>query len=113
MLDTVRLARTCMPELASHSLDHLARHMQLPIPPDRHRALADVRLTLAVLQRLLQRGRWSTLMDSSAPLSCRRRNQTRAPLTSPASSDQERHGAFLRIVPRAVHRLPTSQLICG
>lgn len=63
LLDTVRLAHTCLPELASHSLDYLARHLQLQIPCDRHRALADVRLTLAVLQRLLRRGRWSTLMD--------------------------------------------------
>ncbi|MBE1496309.1 DNA polymerase III epsilon subunit-like protein [Amycolatopsis lexingtonensis] len=59
----MRLARTCLPELASHSLDHLARHLQLQIPRDRHRALADVRLTLAVLQRLINRGHWSTLMD--------------------------------------------------
>lgn len=63
LLDTVRLARASVPELESHSLDHLARHLQLRIPPDRHRALADVRLTLAVLQHLLQRGRWSALID--------------------------------------------------
>jgi DNA polymerase-3 subunit epsilon len=63
LLDTVRLARECLPELASHSPDHLARHLQLQVPHDRHRALADVRLTLAILQRLLRRGRWSTLTD--------------------------------------------------
>lgn len=52
-----------MPELPSRTLDQLARHFQLQIPHDRHGALADIRLTVAVVQRLLERGRWSGLMN--------------------------------------------------
>lgn len=44
-LDTVRLARAAYPELASHTLDMLMRHLNIPQPIDRHRALPDARIT--------------------------------------------------------------------
>ena len=63
LLDTLRLARAGLPELTAHGLSELARYFAVPIPHDRHRALADVRLTVAVLRALLERGRWDTLLD--------------------------------------------------
>ncbi|WIX85725.1 3'-5' exonuclease [Amycolatopsis sp. DG1A-15b] len=112
LLDTVRLARACQPELALHSLDHLARHLQLQIPRDRNRALADVRLTLSVFQQFLRavsgRPRWTL----SASPSFRRRSQARTLPISPASSDRERIVSARR-APRTVHRLSTPQTACG
>ncbi|MFD0665847.1 3'-5' exonuclease [Thermocatellispora tengchongensis] len=61
LLDTVRLARTAYPDLARHRLDDLLRHLAIPAPPDRHRALADVVVTLAVFGRLLDDGPWNSL----------------------------------------------------
>jgi DNA polymerase III subunit epsilon len=61
LLDTVRLARVVYPDLAHHRLDDLIRHLDIPAPPDRHRALPDVVVTLAVFARLLQDGTWSGL----------------------------------------------------
>jgi hypothetical protein len=40
MLDTVRLARACLPGLPSYTLDALLEHLDIPIPAGRHRALA-------------------------------------------------------------------------
>lgn len=66
-LDTVRLARAVLPDLGSHRLDVLIHHLALPRPIDRHRALPDVEVTVAVLQRLTDLadldGRWRTLSD--------------------------------------------------
>lgn len=65
MIDTLRLARACYPYLASHSLDALLTHLDIPMPADRHRALADVHLTAQLLGRLLADGgtrlRWARL----------------------------------------------------
>ncbi|WP_328604517.1 3'-5' exonuclease [Amycolatopsis sp. NBC_00345] len=63
LLDTLRLARASLPELTAHGLSELARYFGVTIPPDRHRALADVELTIAVLRELLTRGPWETLLD--------------------------------------------------
>lgn len=52
-IDTVKLAKHLLPTLRAYNLDTLAHHFALPIPRDRHRALPDVRLTCAVLLRLL------------------------------------------------------------
>ncbi|GIM94427.1 exonuclease domain-containing protein [Paractinoplanes toevensis] len=65
MLDTLRLARACYPELGSHRLDDLLHHLNIPVPAERHRALADAAVTAKVLRRLLEDGstryRWSHL----------------------------------------------------
>lgn len=61
ILDTVRLARDLYPDLTSHSLDVLLRHLGIPSPPDRHRALADVRLTAEVFIRMVSDSTWMNL----------------------------------------------------
>jgi len=66
-LDTVRLARTAYPDLPSHSLDMVLRHLRIPIPAGRHRAMPDVELTAAAFPRILTdggaAGRWHRLAD--------------------------------------------------
>ncbi|RLK58387.1 3'-5' exonuclease [Actinokineospora cianjurensis] len=62
LLDTVRLARDLYPDLGGgHGLDNLTRHLQIPVPPDRHRAMADVRLTTKLLRRMTDTGHWTSL----------------------------------------------------
>jgi DNA polymerase-3 subunit epsilon len=63
LLDTVRLARTALPGLAHHGLSEVARHLGLDIPANRHRAMPDAELTVAVLTGLLARGPWRSLHD--------------------------------------------------
>lgn len=67
LICTVKLARRAVPELGSHRLDVVARYFGLPIPPDRHRAMPDVELTVQVFQRLVaagdEAGRWANLLD--------------------------------------------------
>ncbi|HEY0717735.1 MAG TPA: 3'-5' exonuclease [Streptosporangiaceae bacterium] len=67
LLDTVRLARAAYPELSSHSLDVVLRHLRIPIPAGRHRAMPDVELTAAAFARILADGsatrRWHRLAD--------------------------------------------------
>jgi DNA polymerase-3 subunit epsilon len=53
LIDTVKLSRLLLPDLHSHSLDWLISHFGIARPPDRHRAMADVRVTVTVLARLL------------------------------------------------------------
>jgi DNA polymerase III epsilon subunit-like protein len=66
-LDTVRLARTAYPQLASHSLDSLLTHLPIPPPPGRHRAMPDTETTAALFTRILTdgpaTGSWRTLAD--------------------------------------------------
>ncbi len=66
-LDTVKLARASYPELASHSLDALLLHLQIPVPAGRHRAMPDVEVTAALFTRILADGMacgsWRTLAD--------------------------------------------------
>lgn len=65
LLDTVRLARAVHPNLASHGLDALMTALGIPRPADRHRALADVQVTVQIFKHLIvagaQAGLWSTL----------------------------------------------------
>ncbi|MEV0766219.1 3'-5' exonuclease [Nocardia sp. NPDC050435] len=61
MLDTVRLARGLYPDLPRHSLDTLMRHLHIPSPPDRHRALADVRVTAQIFIRMVTDAQWLNL----------------------------------------------------
>lgn len=65
MIDTVRLARACWPNLDSYSLDALLDRLGITIPAGRHRALADALITAELFHRLLIEGatahRWSRL----------------------------------------------------
>ena len=55
-LDTVKLASVTYPELASHSLDALLLHLQIPVPAGRHHAMPDVEVTAALFIRILADG---------------------------------------------------------
>ena len=62
LIDTVRLARARYPSLpGGHGLDNLTRHLQIPIPPNRHRAMADVQLTTALFCRMVTDSDWTDL----------------------------------------------------
>lgn len=63
LLDSVLLARRAVPELTRHGLSQVADYLGLRIPHDRHRALADVELTAALLPLLLDRGPWRSLLE--------------------------------------------------
>ncbi len=63
LVDSVLLARRAVPELTRHGLSQVADYLGLRIPHDRHRALADVELTTALLLRLLDRGPWQSLLE--------------------------------------------------
>lgn len=67
MLCTVKLARIAFPELHSHKLNELLRYLRIPKPTDRHRAMPDVELTIAVFQEILTTGlaarKWATLRE--------------------------------------------------
>lgn len=52
-VDTIALAKQVLPNLYSYRLDTLAQYFSLPIPPDRHRALPDVHLTIQIFLRLI------------------------------------------------------------
>jgi DNA polymerase III subunit epsilon len=66
-LDTVRLARLAYPQLSSHSLDSVLAHLDIKVPPGRHRAMPDVEVTATVFARILAdgpaQGSWRTLAD--------------------------------------------------
>ena len=51
-IDTLKIARTFLPELESRSLDFLCRHYE--IPHKAHRALADARATCALYEKLYE-----------------------------------------------------------
>jgi DNA polymerase III epsilon subunit-like protein len=53
IIDTVKLAKAAMPGLLSYGLDHLLVQLSIPRPPDRHRAMPDVRATAAVFRHLI------------------------------------------------------------
>lgn len=52
-VDTIALAKQCLPALHNYRLDTLARYFSFPLPPDRHRALPDVQLTVQIFLRLI------------------------------------------------------------
>ncbi|MFB8766886.1 3'-5' exonuclease [Nocardiopsis alba] len=54
LLDTIPLARRMVPGLADYRLDTLLGHYSIPLPADRHRAAADVRVTARVFTRLIE-----------------------------------------------------------
>lgn len=52
-LDTLRMARQLLPELARHNLDTLMAHFRIHVPPaERHRALGDARATATLYLEL-------------------------------------------------------------
>lgn len=61
LIDTVRLARNLYPELPKHGLDDLLRHLRIPTPPNRHRAMADVQLTTELFIRMVTDSNWADL----------------------------------------------------
>ena len=54
VIDTVLLAKYILPDLPNYKLDTLAHALNLAIPKDRHRALADCILTAQVFTGLLE-----------------------------------------------------------
>lgn len=89
-LCTVRLARRLLPQLRSRSLDWVARHYGVEIPPGmRHRAAGDALATAKCLRRLLDEARhhdcerWSELERflAAGRGGARRRRGRRAPTT--------------------------------
>lgn len=61
LIDTVKLARNLYPELPKHGLDDLLRHLRIPTPPNRHRAMADVQLTTELFIRMATDSDWVDL----------------------------------------------------
>jgi DNA polymerase III alpha subunit (gram-positive type) len=61
LLDTVRLAKDLYPELPKHGLDELLRHLRIPSPPNRHRAMADVQVTTDLFIRMASNSEWTDL----------------------------------------------------
>ncbi len=55
-LCTMLLSKSLFPTASRHNLDTLCEHFKIPLPPDRHRALADVLLTAQILLKLLDHG---------------------------------------------------------
>ena len=52
-LCTVRLSKTVFPDLPKYGLDYLIKHFNIPVD-NRHRAMADVRATVDVFERILR-----------------------------------------------------------
>ncbi|SDZ64955.1 DNA polymerase-3 subunit epsilon [Asanoa ishikariensis] len=52
-LDTIPLAKYCVPGLTNYRLDTLLAHFSIAQPADRHRATADVDVTAQVFRRLI------------------------------------------------------------
>ncbi|MGH3669823.1 MAG: 3'-5' exonuclease [Pseudonocardiaceae bacterium] len=61
LLDTVRLARDLFPELPKHGLDELLRHLRIPSPAQRHRAMADVQATTDLFLHMITASDWADL----------------------------------------------------
>lgn len=66
LLDTVRLARNLYPELPKHGLDDLLRHLHIPCPPHRHRAMADVQASTDLFIHLITTSDWADLRQLRA-----------------------------------------------
>ena len=95
-LCTVRLARRLLPQLRSRSLDWVARHYGVEIPPGmRHRAAGDALATARCLLRLLDDARshgcerWSDLERLLATARPARRRRGRRPPALPRPVDRD------------------------
>lgn len=67
-LDTIPLAKRCVPGLANYRLDTLLAHFAIAQPVDRHRAAADVDVTARVFLRLIALAHESGHADGLAAL---------------------------------------------
>jgi DNA polymerase-3 subunit alpha (Gram-positive type) len=54
-MDTLQMSRALHPARQSHTLDALAGHCQIPLPANRHDALADSLLLAGIFHRLMAR----------------------------------------------------------
>lgn len=61
LIDTVRLARHLYPQLPRHGLDDMLRHLEIPPPTSRHRAMADVQVTVELFVRMVTDADWADL----------------------------------------------------
>ncbi|MGH3943664.1 MAG: 3'-5' exonuclease [Pseudonocardiaceae bacterium] len=66
LIDTVRLARNLYPDLPRHGLDDMLRHLHIPAPANRHRAMADVQVTVELFTRMITDADWSDLRQLRA-----------------------------------------------
>jgi DNA polymerase III subunit epsilon len=66
LIDTVRLARHLYPGLPRHGLDDMLRHLQIPAPAHRHRAMADVQVTVELFSRMITDADWVDLRQLRA-----------------------------------------------
>ena len=65
-LCTMRLSRALHPNEFGHSLDAVARRLNLTIPQARHRALPDVLLTAHALMKMIELGEIASIEDLQA-----------------------------------------------
>ncbi|WP_067472982.1 3'-5' exonuclease [Nocardia amamiensis] len=68
LLDTIPFAKTIVPGLRNYKLDTLLKHFAVPMPPDRHRAAADVEVTAQVFARLIHAAAGSSQISDLASL---------------------------------------------
>ncbi|MFI1060411.1 PolC-type DNA polymerase III [Streptomyces spororaveus] len=84
LIDTIQLAKYLLPDLGNYRLDTLLAHYKIPRPADRHRAMADVKVTAEVFGRLIDdadaTGTFKTLSALKETAGCR------AKATDPAQS---------------------------
>lgn len=53
-IDTIKIAKYLYPGLPNYKLDTLSNMFMIPTPPDRHRALPDVKMTVRVFLKLME-----------------------------------------------------------
>ncbi len=70
LIDTVRLARKHYPDLPRHGLDDLIRHLKMPVPANRHRAMADVEVTTELFSRMVTESDWVNLRQLRCLAGC-------------------------------------------
>ena len=64
IIDTILLAKHVLPGLPNYKLDTLAKALKLPIPKNRHRALADCLLTAKVFLKLIELQKEKKVIES-------------------------------------------------
>jgi DNA polymerase-3 subunit epsilon len=99
-LCTVRLSRRLLPQLRSRSLDWVARHYGVEIPPGkRHRAAGDALATAQCLLRLL---------DDARSHGCERWSELERFLASGRAAAKKRRGRRAPAMPRSVEKDTTA-----
>lgn len=99
-LDTLPLALSLMPRLRRASLAHVATALELP-QGERHRALADARLTGAVLGRLLPLARARGLESLDQLLAAMAETRDGSPRGQPPRARRPLDRALLAAIPHA------------